>query len=78
MKLNEGYLPRKKNRMTTERLLLVYAQTEEEFQAFVEFLKKHFLSVIPSGTSINARDPFKDGVRAYVTVVGEAKEGKHQ
>jgi len=62
--------------MVTERLVLVYTQTEEELQSFVDFLKKHFPSVRSLGTNHNDRDPYKDGVRAYVNVVGDAKEGK--
>jgi len=62
--------------MTTERLILVYASTEEEFQSFMDFLKKHFLSATCIGINHNDREPFKGGCRGYVTLVGEAKEGK--
>jgi len=62
--------------MATERLVMVQAQSEEDFRSFVDFLKKHFSSVVDTGTTINAREPFKGGVRGYITLIGDAKEAK--
>jgi len=57
-----------------ERLILAYARSEEELNKFIEFLRKHYPSVMAGPVQYNNRDPFEGGVRAYITVVGEADE----
>lgn len=57
-----------------EKSVLVYARTEEEIQDFVNFLKRHYQSVICTGVNHNTREPFKGGYRGYITVTGDLKE----
>jgi hypothetical protein len=49
-------------------LIVVYAWSEEEFRDIERILNTVFDSVTCTGVNHNTREPFKGGVRGYLTV----------